>query len=104
MRIGDSMLMFADDFSQEFQSPPFVRGNLPVVLNLYVPDADLMWAQALSAGCQVVMPLSDQFWGDRYGHVRDPFGFVWAIASRKEDLTPEEMQERAAKAFAGGHP
>jgi uncharacterized glyoxalase superfamily protein PhnB len=103
-RVGDSMLMFADDFSEEFHMPPFVRGNLPVVLNLYVPDADATWAKALAAGCEVKVPIADQFWGDRYGHVQDPFGFVWAIASRKEDLTPEEMQARAAKAFAGGHP
>jgi uncharacterized glyoxalase superfamily protein PhnB len=104
MRVGDSMLMFADDFTEEFHMPPFVRGNLPLVLNLYVADADIAWEKAVAAGCEVVMPLSDQFWGDRYGHVRDPFGIVWAIASRKEDLTPQEMQERAAKAFGGGHP
>src|SRR5438067_4641751 len=61
VRIGDSMMMFADDFSQEFHLPPFVRGHLPVVLNLYVPDADATWTQALAAGCQVVMPISDQF-------------------------------------------
>ena len=102
VRIGDSMMMFADYFSQEFHMPPFVRGHLPVVLHLYVPDADATFAQAVGAGCEVVMPISDQFWGDRYGHVRDPFGFLWAIASRKEELTPEEMQERAAKAL-GAH-
>jgi uncharacterized glyoxalase superfamily protein PhnB len=103
MRIGDSMIMFADDFSQEFNMPPFVQGNFPFVLNLYVPDADATWAQALAAGCEVKFPISDQFWGDRYGHVKDPFGFVWAIASRKEELTPEQMQERAAKMFGGSH-
>src|SRR4051812_26543737 len=96
-KVGDSMMMFADDFSQEFHMPPFVKGNLPVVLNLYVQDADATFAQAVAAGCEVKMPLADQFWGDRYGHVRDPFGFVWAISSRKEDLTPQQMQERAAK-------
>lgn len=101
-KIGDSMMMFADDFCQDFGMPPFVRGNLPVVLNLYVTDADAAFAQAVAAGAEVVMPLADQFWGDRYGHVRDPFGFVWAIASRKEELTPEQMQERAAKFMAGG--
>lgn len=102
-KVGDSMMMFADDFSQEFHMPPFVKGNLPFVLNLYVPDADAVWKQAVEAGCEVKMPLSDQFWGDRYGHVRDPFGFVWAIASRREELTREQMQERAAKAFGTGH-
>ena len=103
MRIGDSMIMFADDFSEEFHMPPFVQGNFPFVLHLYVPDADATWAQALAAGCEVKVPISDQFWGDRYGHVKDPYGFVWAIATHKEDLTPEQMQQRAAKMFGGGH-
>jgi len=103
MKIGDSMIMFADDFSQEFNMPPFVQGNLPFVLNLYVPDADATWAQALAAGCEVKHPIADQFWGDRYGHVKDPFGFVWAIASRKEELTPDQMRERASKMFGVSH-
>jgi PhnB protein len=101
VKIGDSMLMLADDFAAEFGMEPFVRGNLPVVLNLYVPDADAVWAKALAAGCEVRMPIGDQFWGDRYGHVRDPFGYTWAIATRKQELTPQEIQERAAKAFGG---
>ena len=104
MRIGDSMIMFNDDFSTEFGLPPFAEGNLPFVINLYVPDADATWAKAVAAGCQPRMPLTDQFWGDRYGHVADPFGFVWAISTHKEDLTPQEIEERQAKAFAGGHP
>jgi PhnB protein len=103
VRIGDSMLMLADDFAEEMHLPPLAQGRLPLVLTLYVPDADATWAQALGAGCQVVFPISDQFWGDRYGQVRDPFGLVWAIASKKEELTQEELQERQAKAFAGGH-
>ena len=103
VRIGDSLLMLADDFSQEFQMPPFVTGNLPVTIHLYVPDADAAWEQALAAGCQVRFPIADQFWGDRYGQVTDPFGFYWAIATCKEVVSPEEMQQRAAKAFGGGH-
>ena len=61
------------------------------------------WAQAVANGCQVVFPLQDQFWGDRYGQVRDPSGFVWAIATHIEDLTPEETEERAAAAFGRGN-
>jgi uncharacterized glyoxalase superfamily protein PhnB len=76
---------------------------LPFILHLYVPDADAIWNQAVAAGCEVFMPIADQFWGDRYGHVRDTFGFLWSIATRQEDLTPEELQERQAKAFSG-HP
>jgi PhnB protein len=104
VQIGDSMLMLNDDYSAEFGTPPVLRGNLPLYINLYVADADATFASATAAGCQVTMPLGDQFWGDRYGHVRDPFGFNWAIATRKEALTPAQIQERAAKAFAGGHP
>ncbi len=102
VKIGDSMMMLADDFSKEMGMPAMVRGHLPVHINLYVPDADATFNQAVAAGCQVTMPIADQFWGDRYGHVRDPFGYNWAIATRKENLTPEQMQERAAKVF-GGH-
>ena len=102
VKIGDSMLMFADDFCEEFHMPPLAEGRLPFVMHLYVPDADAAWAQAVSAGCEVVFPIADQFWGDRYGHVKDPFGFVWGIASRKEDLTPEQAQERMRQAFGGG--
>jgi PhnB protein len=101
VRIGDSLLMLHDDFSVEFGMPPVLRGNLPLTLHLYVPDADHSFNQAVAAGCQVTMPLSDQFWGDRYGHVRDPFGYAWAIATHKEDVTPEQLQERAAKMMSG---
>ena len=104
VRIGDSVLMFADDFGAEFGLPPRAEGRLPFHLHLYVPDADATWNQAVAAGCEVVMPIADQFWGDRYGHLRDPFGFLWSIATRQEDLTPEELLERQARAFAGGHP
>jgi uncharacterized glyoxalase superfamily protein PhnB len=101
VRIGDSMLMFADHFP-EFGSPPIAEGHWPIVLHLYVPDADASFAQATAAGCQVTFPLADQFWGSRYGHVKDPFGFTWAISTHKEDLTPEEIEQRRAKAFGSG--
>jgi PhnB protein len=103
MRIGDSVLMFSDDFGEEFGLPPLARGRMPFLLHLYVPDADAVWSQAVAAGCEVMMPLADQFWGDRYGHVRDPFGMLWAIATRKEELTPEELAQRQRQAFGGGH-
>jgi uncharacterized glyoxalase superfamily protein PhnB len=101
VRIGDSMMMLNDDFGVEFGQPPLAQGRLPFVLNLCVPDADATFAQATAAGCEITMPLSNQFWGDRYGQLRDPFGMQWAIATRIEDLTPAEIGERAAKAFAG---
>ncbi len=98
MRIGDSILMFGDHFP-EFGGPPIAEGRWPLTLHLYVPDADKTFDQAVAAGCEVIMPLKDQFWGDRYGHVKDPFGFVWAIATHKEDLTPQEMLKRQQEVF-----
>lgn len=100
VRIGDSALMLNDHFP-EFGGPPIGDGPWPLTLHLYVPDADALFAQATAAGCQVTMPLADQFWGDRYGQVQDPFGFRWSIATRKEILTPEEMTQRQ-KAMMGG--
>jgi PhnB protein len=101
VRIGDSNLMFNDSFP-EFGSPAVAEGALPLALHLYVPDADAAFAQAIAAGCAVTMPLVDQFWGDRYGHVKDPFGFTWAIATHIEDPTPAEIQEREKKLFGAG--
>lgn len=102
VKVGDTLMMLNDDFP-EFGAPAIAEGNWPLRLSLYLPDADAAWAQALAAGCQVVFPIQDQFWGDRYGQVRDPSGFVWAIATHQEDLTPAEMQERQAAMFGGGH-
>ena len=91
--IGDSRLMLNDPFP-EHGMPPIAEGFWPLVLHLYVPNADAAFAQATAAGCQVTMALADQFWGDRYGQVRDPFGFTWSIATHKEEPTPEEMKQR----------
>lgn len=102
VKIGDSMLMLNDHFA-EFGAPPIPEGAWPFVLHLYVPDADATFASAVAAGAKVTMPLADQFWGARYGQVLDPFGFRWAISTRKEELTQEQRQERAAKMFGGGH-
>jgi PhnB protein len=103
VKIGDSLMMIADDFCKEFGMPPFATGNLPFAITLYVEDANAAWAKALAAGCEVKFPMADQFWGDRYGQVKDPFGFVWAIAQAIEVVGPEELQARQAKAFGGGH-
>jgi len=100
VKIGDTNMMLADVFP-EMGSPPIAEGNWPLRLSLYVPDADATWAQAMANGCEVVFPLQDQFWGDRYGQLRDPKGFVWAIATHIEELTREETMARAAKMFGG---
>ncbi|HYL34483.1 MAG TPA: VOC family protein [Bryobacteraceae bacterium] len=98
VQIGDSRFML-NDHMPEFGAPPIPEGVWPVALHLYVPDVDALFAQATAAGCQVTMPLADQFWGDRYGSLRDPFGFRWNVATRQEDLTLQEMMDRQQKAF-----
>ena len=98
VRIGDADLMFNDSFP-EFGGPPIAEGHWPLVLHLYVPDADSVFAQAVTAGCTATMPLEDQFWGGRYGQVKDPFGFTWGIATHIEDPTAEEIRQREAKLF-----
>lgn len=100
LRIGDSALMLNDLFP-EFGAKPITPAPWPITLHLYVPDADATFAQATAAGCKVAMPLADQFWGDRYGQVEDPKGFRWSIATRKENLTPEEMAKRQKAMFGG---
>ncbi len=100
LQIGDSRLMLAD----EFPGPGGLKsaqtlGGSPVVLNLYFQDVDAQWKRATDAGAKVTFPLADQFWGDRYGQVTDPFGFQWALAAHVEDVSREEMEKRA-KAFS----
>ncbi len=100
VKIGDTMLMLNDNFP-EMGMPPLAEGHWPLRLSLYVPDADAVWAQAMANGCQVVFPLQDQFWGDRYGQLRDPKGFVWAIGTHIEEVTQEEAEQRMAKMLSG---
>ena len=100
--IGDSVVMLNDVFP-EFGGEAYSSGRA-VRLTLYLPDADAAWAKALAAGCKVASPIRDQFWGDRYGEVEDPFGYVWAIATHLEDLAGAEIEERRKKMFGGGRP
>lgn len=100
VQIGDSRLTLIDHMP-EFGAKPIPDGPWPFRINLYFPDADAQWAQALAAGCKEVFPLRDQFWGDRFGEVQDPMGVAWGIATRKEHLTIDEMNARARKLFGG---
>lgn len=97
VRIGDSRVMLVDENPQWKIFGPTVLKGTPVTIHLQVPDADEVFAQATGAGAQVVMPLTDMFWGDRYGVVADPFGHHWSIATRLHDLTPEQIQAAAAE-------
>jgi PhnB protein len=99
LSVGGARLMLADEFPGA--SSPKKLGGSPVVLNLYVPeDVDSLFKQAVAAGATVAMPLADQFWGDRYGQVTDPFGHRWALGQHVEDVAPDEMERRAKEAFA----
>lgn len=99
IKIGDSSVFLNDEFPEMGGFSPLEAKSTPVTLHLFVEDADKQFQQAVDAGATVVMPLADQFWGDRYGIVKDPSGHQWSIAHHAEDLTPQQMQERMAKMF-----
>jgi uncharacterized glyoxalase superfamily protein PhnB len=92
--LGDSRFFVVDEFPGAMASPATLGGT-PVTLHLYVPDVDALFERAVRAGAAVVMPVGDQFWGERYGILTDPFGHRWSISSRLEDLSPKGLQERA---------
>ena len=94
LEIGGSMLMISDEYPDHDALSPVSIGGSPVKLHLYVDDADAVVARAVAAGAKVVRPLADQFYGDRSGTIRDPFGHVWFISTRKEALTADEVQRR----------
>lgn len=95
IRIGDSTIMLTDENEQWGMKAPAAYGGSPVTMHLYVEDVDDAFDRATKAGCEVVFPLGDQFWGDRYGKVRDPYGHVWGLATRIEELSDVECQDRA---------
>ena len=92
--LGDSRFFVVDEFPGAMPSPTALGGS-PVTLHLYVPDVDAFFDRAVGAGATVLMPVADQFWGDRYGMLTDPFGHRWSIASRIEDLSPTALHARA---------
>ena len=95
MQIGDSVVMLADEFPQMGAKSPQTIGGSPVGICLYVNDVDALFKQAIAAGGKEERPVKDQFYGDRSGTLRDPFGHQWTIATHKEDLTPEQIGQRA---------
>jgi PhnB protein len=99
IRIGDSIVMLADEFPEMGAKSPQTIGGSPVGICLYVPDVDARFKQAIAAGAKEERPVKDQFYGDRSGTLRDPFGHQWTIATHKEDLTPDEINKRAAEAM-----
>lgn len=96
IKIGDSPIMLADEMPQMGYRSPASLGGSPVSIMLYVQDVDRVVNQAVKAGAKLERPVTDQFYGDRNGTIQDPFGHVWTIGTHKEDVSPEEMQRRAA--------
>jgi len=94
IQIGDSRIMLAEEVPEMGYLGPQSIGGTPVSILLYVEDVDARFAQAAAAGAAVLRPVVDQFYGDRSGTLKDPFGHVWTIATRKEDLTLEEIRRR----------
>ena len=100
LKIGDSIIFLSDENPQMNVKSPQTLGGSTCTLNVYVPNVDEQFKQAIAAGGKESMPVADQFWGDRYGTLTDPFGYTWGIATHKEDLSPAEMGERAQEFFA----
>jgi PhnB protein len=94
IQIGDSRMMVADEYPG-MTSAPAPGAKNPVYMFMYFENVDDVFNRAVAAGAKVDMPLMDQFWGDRYGKVTDPFGHHWGLAQHVEDVAPEEMQRRS---------
>lgn len=98
MRIGDSVIMIADEsVGSTSARAPESLGATSVTLHLYVDDVDTFFHRAVSAGCKVAMPLFDAFWGDRYGKVTDPFGHEWSMSTRVRTLSNAELSRAAGE-------
>ena len=101
LKFGNSMLMLNDEFPDYGSVGPTKLGGSPVTIHMSVEDVDSLWKKAVDAGCEITMPLADQFWGDRYGSLKDPFGHKWSMSTHIADPTPEEMEEKMKEAMAG---
>ena len=93
LKVGDSMLMLNDEFPAWGALSPLSSGGSGVTIHIYLDDVDTGFERAVSAGAAVKMPLMDQFWGDRYGIVTDPYGHQWSMATHVRDMSPEQMAE-----------
>jgi PhnB protein len=100
IHIGNSTVMLTQENPQWGMTSAETMGGSPASLHVYVDDADKLFKRAIDAGCEVAAPIMDAFWGDRYGKIKDPFGYQWGIATHKEDLNEKEMGKRAAEFFA----
>ena len=99
IRLGDCIVMFADEFPEYGCKAPESLGGSAVSIHLYVPDVDAFFKRAVAAGAMERKPVMDQFYGDRSGQLEDPFGHLWWVATHKEDVAPEEIQKRVNAMF-----
>jgi len=101
LKVGGGYLFLNDEFPEmKGCNAPLVGDAAPFVINLYVENADQTYDRAVKAGAKAKMPLTNMFWGDRYGQIVDPFGYHWSIAQHVEDVTPGEMKKRSEEMFA----
>lgn len=102
LKLGNSIIMLADECPEMGALSPETIGGTPLSLMIYVDDVDTFTAKAVGEGLEVIRPVEDQFYGDRSGQFKDPFGHVWVFATHTEDVTPEQINERAAALYGGG--
>ena len=100
IRVGDSNIMLGDEMPEQGARGPKTIGGTPVSFFIYGDNVDAAWKRAVDAGAKPIMPLADQFWGDRTGCLEDPFGHHWWLAQHVQDLTPEELQQAADNFFS----
>ncbi len=100
LMIGDSIVMLSDEFPDFGALSPQALNGSPAGLHIYVEDVDGAFDRAVKAGAQVEMPVADQFWGDRYGRLKDPFGHKWSIATHVKDLSMDDMKRGMDEAMA----
>jgi len=100
IRVGNSRIMLGDESPSMGCLAPATLGGPGGSLYVYVPDVDAAFKQAVAAGAKVLMPVTDMFYGDRFGQVEDPSGHRWGLATHVEDLAPEEMARRQREFFA----
>jgi PhnB protein len=104
IRIGDSPIMLGDEMPEQGAKGPKAYGGTPVSLFVYLDNVDAAWKRAIDAGGKQIMPLADQFWGDRAGCFEDPFGHRWWLAQHIKDMTPEELRQAADQFFSQMQP
>jgi uncharacterized glyoxalase superfamily protein PhnB len=107
IKIGDSVVMMADEFPGSSMKAPDSAGTTTVTIHIYSKNVDQLWQRAVDAGAKVAMPLDNQFWGERFGQLQDPFGHQWSMSQRVK-MSPKEMKEKERQAMAmfsqGEHP